>query len=58
MGWETQDSNDNAKVLVNGGYNKAGEPRTDFLIIDKSTGEHNHISIDQSGNVTEHHDYR
>ena len=34
------------------------EPRTDFLIIDKSSGEHSHISIDQYGNQTEHHDYR
>ena len=60
MGWNTQDNNDDAKVMVNGGYSRKDddEPRTDFLIIDKSSGEHSHISIDQYGNQTEHHDYR
>lgn len=58
MGWETQDDNESVKVQVNGGYKKTGEPRTDFLIIDKSTGEHNHISVDTTGKITEHHDYR
>lgn len=58
MGWETQDNNDDAKVQVNGDYKKTGEPRTDFLIIDKSTGQHNHISVDTNGNLTEHHGYK
>ncbi len=37
---------------------KGSEPRTDFLIVDKSSGQHKHVSVDQYGNITEHHDYR
>ncbi len=59
MGWLTQDSNDSTKVQVSGDYDRKGdEPRTDFLIIDRDTGTHSHISIDQEGTVTSHHDYR
>jgi hypothetical protein len=60
MGWSTQDNNDDAKVQVSGDYNKSGDERTDFLIIDKATGEHNHISIGTGANdgIVEHHDYK
>jgi hypothetical protein len=59
MGWDTQDSNKDAKVQVNGGYNKTGGERTDFLIIDKATGDHNHISIGTGAKdgVIVHHGY-
>ncbi len=59
MGWDTQDDNKDAKVKVNGAYDRKGsEPRTDILIVDKSSGQHKHVSVDQYGNITEHHDYR
>ncbi|MFZ2560423.1 MAG: hypothetical protein WAW91_02220 [Candidatus Nanoperiomorbaceae bacterium] len=62
MGWFTQDDNENAKVKVgiDGDRKNADNPeesRTDFLIIDKQTGDHNHISVDQDGNTTEWHEY-
>ncbi len=60
MGWDIQDNNDNVKVMVSGDYSRKddNEPRTDFLIIDKISGKHKHISIDQYGNETEHHGYK
>lgn len=59
MGWDTQDNNKDTKVQVNGGYNRTGGERTDFLIIDKATGEHNHISIGTGAKdgITVHHGY-
>lgn len=60
MGWQQQDDNPDAKVMVNGAYNRSGEERTDFLIIDKQTGEHSHLSIGTGANddLQQHHDYR
>lgn len=60
MSWSTQDDNKDAKVRVSGDSNKTGAPRTDFLIIDKASGEHNHLSIGTGANdgVVERHDYR
>lgn len=60
MGWDTQDDTNDTKVQVNSGYNKDGAERTDFLIIDKATGDHNHISIGSGANdgIVEHHGYR
>lgn len=57
---DIQDDNDDVKVMVSGDYSckDDDEPRTDFLIIDKISGEHKHISIDQYGNETEHHGYK
>lgn len=59
LAWNTQDNNDDAKVQVSGDYNKSGSERTDFLIIDKTSGDHNHISIgtDANDTVVEHHGY-
>jgi hypothetical protein len=45
MPWNTQDSNPDAKVQVSGDYSRDGEVRTDFLVIDKATGQHAHYSI-------------
>jgi hypothetical protein len=56
MGWDVQDQNPDAKVLVNGGYVKdLSRPdaiRTDFEIIDKTAPggiEKTHLSIDANG---------
>ena len=55
MGWQTQDSNPDAKVQVNGGYvrDPTAPLRTDFLIIDKTGGQitKTHLSVDLNGNM-------
>ena len=58
MGWNTQHDDKDTKVQVSGGYAR-NEERTDFLIIDKASGEHQHISVSSSpgSDVVEHHDY-
>jgi hypothetical protein len=59
MAWATQDSNDSAKVQVSGDYNRSGGERTDFLVVDKSTGQHAHYSIgsEPGSQLNEHHGY-
>ncbi len=65
MPWFEQDNNDNAKVKTSVDYTRDDEPensdggnRTDFLIIDKESNTHTHISIDGNGKETQYHDYR
>lgn len=60
MGWLTQDEDDQSKVKVNGAYNRAGDERTDFLFVDKATGEHSHYSIGSGPDdeLVQHHDYQ
>ena len=55
MPWYTQDEDQDSKV--SGDYSR-DEIRTDFLLVDKDSGEHKHISVDLEGNMTEHHDYQ
>ena len=59
--WDVQDSNDDAVVKVTSQYSRdnADIPQTDILVIDKSTNEHVHITIDENGvNMTSWHDWR
>jgi hypothetical protein len=51
--WQYQDKNSDADVKVIARDNG----NTEFLVIDKSDGPHNHGTIDQDGNITTYHDY-
>lgn len=55
MSWDKQSENDNFTVKVSGDYCRDGEERTDFLIIDKETGQHAHVSVDSDGETTMWH---
>ncbi len=59
MGWFTQDEDDQSKVKVSGDYAR-NEERTDFLFVDKESGEHSHYSIGSGADddLHKHHDYR
>ena len=57
MSWSKQSENDDFTVKVSGDYCKDGEERTDFLIIDRETGEHAHVSVDVDGEITISADY-
>jgi len=53
MGYNVQDSNDDAKVKVHGGNTDraSGEPQTDFIISEAGyPNDHRHIVFDQNGN--------
>lgn len=56
MSWSTQSQNDDFTTKVSGDYSKDGEERTDFLIFDRKTGEHAHVSVDANGKMTMWHD--
>ncbi len=60
MGWDTQSDNKDAKVQVSGSACKDGRERTDFLIIDKASGQHKHVSVGTGAKdgVVEHHGYQ
>jgi len=57
MSWDIQSNNQDVKVLVSGDNCKDGRIQTDVLVIDKSTGLHNHLSISETGDVTVQHDF-
>lgn len=52
MSWSTQSQNDDFTTKVSGDYSKDGEERTGFLIFDRKTGEHAHVSVDANGKMT------
>lgn len=52
--WQVQDSNEEVLTMVNDDY-VIDEIRTDFLLLDKESGEIQHYSVDDEGNEK---DYR
>ncbi len=58
MSWSDYSKDDDYKIKVSGDYCKDNEERTDYLIIDRDTGEKKHISIDAYGEMKEWHDFR
>lgn len=59
--WEIQSQNQYDTVKVSTEYDRKSidtNPRTDFLLIERASGEKQHISVDQNGNMTKWHDYR
>jgi hypothetical protein len=59
MGWYTQSNSDDAKVNAKPGLDANGNERTEFMIVDKSSGLHNHTSesAEPGGGTTEYHGY-
>jgi hypothetical protein len=51
MPWSTQSSDDSSKVQVSTDSSR-DRPQTDFLIIDRDSGEKEHIAIGEDGSVT------
>lgn len=62
INWQIQDDNENYQVKTSSRYleknPRYGSPeteRTDFLIFDKETGKHIHVSADEYGNLKNWH---
>ena len=55
MGWFTQDKNEDTHTHVKAGVNNdTGQVQTEFIIAQRDGSGHDHIAINDSGEITSH----
>ncbi len=59
MSWEIQDDNPDSKVQVREGFHRDTQERiSEFLVHEKSTGEHIHTGMNEDGKVVFENDWK